>query len=745
MSPKRQMKKIYLIASLAAALVVSASVLALYLMRTAQSSLTAANTAPSVIIYAPVEGETAPADSYLLAQVTIAAQNPISRLELWLDGVLVDTQTPDVALGEVTTFNAVVQLKIPEGKHLFFARAVDSRGLIGQSLPISLLGLPLPATTEITAQEGQTLEDIAVDQGVDLNTLTQLNPNAGGGSLPGGSPVKIPAPGAKNPSGGIGPFIIPPAPLPAIFQNLAPLQLVNLPIFDLRSLIPMFIGAAPRAPSALLAGYENCTIRLAWMDNADNETGFNVWMQALGGPPKVIAALKGSPQTGPAWYEFASPITGIYSFWIEAQNGLGTQSSEIAWVGVTDLSCSPGVATQINIDMVDMFVNGGYDRVYCYLSVEGAPEKRVPLNDGQFIQLLGGWGDTSKWTGNGSSFLLPEPQDGEVTLEGKCLGWRGGGGPDDLGGFKASVPGSQWDGRRMELKAAGFTIGYRIQPHGAGQSSGFYTYTDYTIPTPSQPWITTDTSSDTAKNEKMARRPTLHWAWSGDSSKLTGFTIFLDGKFFRTVPNWQGGTPGRWEETFLLPSSCGTTYKFQVAANSGEAQSAPSSVYEYKQPLCEIYAEIKFETITFTDIDDHEAGSCDTAEMYGDIIVFRGRSIGFGNMDNTVKVGCGTYIFDQFSHADHHGPVSVSIDPTNPRIDFWALLWDEDDIFGGVHDHLCGFGMALQMPYPDWANYSKKFTLRCGEGVTTDQRGGYDAEGFVEFTVKGFKAPPGGP
>ena len=49
------------------------------------------------------------------------------------------------------------------------------------------------------------------------------------------------------------------------------------------------------------------------------------------------------------------------------------------------------------------------------------------------------------------------------------------------------------------------------------------------------------------------------------------------------------------------------------------------------------------------------------------------------------------------------------------------------------------------MPYPDWVNYSKKFTLRCDEGVITSQSGGFDAEGFVEFTVKGFEAPPGGP
>jgi hypothetical protein len=750
MSAKPKLPKKYLIASLIIAMAISAGALVLYLLRSATLKVAAANTSPSVIINAPAEGDITPAGSFILAQVSVAAQNPIARLEFWMDGVLVDTQSPDLSLENATTYHAISQLEVTEGPHMFSARAVDVKGLVGQSPPIAIQGQPLPETTEITADEGQTLEDIASAQNSDLNTLTNLNPNLGNGPLPGGSQVKIPSPGNSSgkPGGGPAgnnPTILPPAPLPITPQNVAALKLINLPLIDIRSLIPILIGAAPKAPSSLQAGYENCTIRLVWMDNANNETSFNVWMQALGGPPKVIATLSGTAQTGPAWYEFAAPVTGIYSFWIEAQNGLGIQSSEITWVGVTDLNCSPGIATQITVDVVDMFVSGGYDRAYCYLSVEGAPEKQVPTTYGQFIQVLSGWGDISNWTGSGSSFLLPEPQDGEITLEGKCLGRRGASLPDNLGLFKASVPKSEWDGRRLELKGAGFTIGYRVQPYGAAQASGFYTYTDYTIPTPSQPWITTKTSSNATENEKLARRPTMHWAWSGDPSKLTGFTIFLDGKFFRTVPNWQGGAPGRWEQMFMLPSSCGGTFQFQVAANSGEAQSAPSAVFEYKQPRCEVYAEIRFETITFTDIDDHETGSCDTAEMYGNIIVSGGKNIGFGNMDNTVKVGCGTYIFDQFSHAEHRGPVIVPIDPANPRVNFWALLWDEDDIFGGVNDHLCGFGMEINKPYQDWTNYSKKFTLRCDEGVTTSQDGGYDAEGFIEFTVKGFMAPPESP
>ncbi len=187
-----------------------------------------------------------------------------------------------------------------------------------------------------------------------------------------------------------------------------------------------------------------------------------------------------------------------------------------------------------------------------------------------------------------------------------------------------------------------------------------------------------------------------------------------------------------------------------MAANSGEAQSAPSAVYEYRQLNCEVYAEIKFETVTFTDVDDHEPGSCDTAEVYYTLIAYPAESKQFWSMDNTFDMDCGTYIFDrmavgspQASIGDNYDTLIAPIDPANPSVTIWPFLSDEDDIFGGVNDHLCSVATVIRMPYQNWANYSKKYSLRCGEGVTSSS--GFDAEGYIEFTVKGFKAPPGGP
>ena len=681
------------------------------------------NTPPTIIINSPTPNESFIAGSFLLANVTATGQNPITRIELWLDGTLLETQTPEGESGEVTTFYATASIPITEGPHMFSARAVDSKGLVGQSLPVPVQGTPRPQT----------------DPG-----SVGLSPN----DPPPALPPSPPSPGT-NPQPPPPATIIPPAPLPVTPPGITQLPLLEAKPIDIGSLLPILLSARPKAPTSLQTGYENCTIRLVWMDNADNETHFKVWMQALGGPPRVIATLKGTPKTGPAWYEFASPWTGIYSFWIEAVNALGGQSSEIAWVGVTDLNCGPGVATHLNVEILDMYVPAGYDQVYCYLSLEGAPEKRTPPSDGTYIPVINGFVDVSNWTGSGNKILVPIPADNEITLEGKCLGRKGGAKPDTLGTFSASAPKETWDGRRMELKPkdfSGYTIGYRIQYHGPTQViTGDYKYTDYTIPTPTDLAINTQTSSNPASNAALARIPTLQWIWSGDATKLnlTGFTIIMDGKPISTAFQAPLGS-GKWEDSFFLPTACGGTYKLQVAANSGNAQSAPSTVYEYKQPPCEVYAEVKFESFNFTYVDDGDP-PCDTAQVYFDIFV-NGENRSFGGPNLYYQLSCGIHYFADFTPTSaYQGSVDtfyVALEPpspsnpANPKIDI-SLFYDDADFWSD--DYLCHTNTRIQMPYQDWSSYDNTHTFPC-PGPNWTSSSGWDANGTITISVRGFEA-----
>lgn len=685
------------------------------------------STPPTIIINSPTPNETITAGSFMLANVTATGQNPIARIELWLDGSLMETQSPTPESGDVTTFYATASILMDEGPHMFSARAVDSNGLVGQSLPVAVQGLPRPQ------QEPE--EEGATPTGQDPNSAPPANPPAAGPST--------------SPSNQPPVTIIPPAPLPVTPPGTPMLPIIAIKPIDINSILPILLSGRPKAPTSLQAGYENCKIRLVWMDNADNETTFNVWMQALGGPPRVIATLKGTPQTGPAWYEFDSPWTGIYSFWIEAVNILGGQSSEIAWVGVTDLNCGPGVATHLNIEILDMYVPGGYDQAYCYLSVEGAPEKRTPATDGTYISVINGFVDVSNWTGNGNRILVPIPSDNELTLEGKCLGRKGGAKPDTLGTFSASASKEAWDGRRLELNPniSTFTIGYRIQYHGPTQViTGNYKYTDYTIPTPTDLSIKTQTSSNPASNAVLARIPTLQWAWSGDAVKLnlTGFTIIMDGKPVSAAFLAPIGS-GKWEDSFFLPTACGGTYKFQVAANAGNAQSPPSAVYEYKQPPCELYAEVKFESFEFTYVDDGNP-PCDTAQVYFDVFV-NGKSRSFGGSNLYYELSCGVHYFADFTPTSaYQGSVDtfyVPLDPpspsnpANPKIDI-SLFFDDSDSISS-DDYLCHTNTRFQVPYSQWANFSETRTFPC-PGPNWTSSSGWDANGTITISVRGFEA-----
>lgn len=675
------------------------------------------STAPTVIVNSPVPGEAIAVDSFFVANMTATGQNPVLRIELWMDGILLETQVPPEEIGEVTTFYATASILMTEGPHMFFARAVDSNGLIGQSIPISV-----PSKPKLSANADGAIPTEPVEGSVPSELETSPPPQS------------LTAPPSNIHS---------PAPLPPSPPGIIISSVLEYKPIDFGSLLPILLSARPKAPTSLKIGYENCTIRLVWMDNASDETHFNVWMQALGGPAMVIATLESRAQTGEAWYEFAAPVFGIYSFWIEAMNGLGGQSSEIAWVGVTDLIC--GAPTQLNIEIVDLSVNGGYDSVYCYLSVEGLPEKRIPVTHDQFIPVVGGGGDVSNWTGSGNSILLPNPMDGEITLEGKCLGSQGGSKPDNLGSFQTSAHQDQWDGKPMQITGAGFTFDYRILPSGSENTLGSYGYYDLTLEVPYDLEIEVGKSSSLAEQYLLNKKPTLRWKWDGNPKDISGFTIFLDGKPFMVVGANERG------HVVHLPAACGTGTELSVAANyKSNAMSIPAQppigIFQLK---CGVYVEVKFEKIRFWCLDDGdvpvipfvpldcESGSFpmnDTIESY--FYIHANGQIIENSANLTTQID---YFFQDLGSNNRDTflvPIEEPFSRNQPPTLRFGLMMKDGDPWYDADDHICAIGKDISMSYTDWMNYEERFVLECHSR---------DADGEVTILVKGFGEPPSGP
>jgi hypothetical protein len=748
------------------ALVVLAAIL---ILRDLNRARVQQNMPPSVIVHSPIAGQSATAGSFLLAHITATGQNPVFRVELWVDGEPLETQTPDPAMGEVTTFDVTSDLLVTEGPHMFFARAVDTDGLVGQSLPIPIQGDPPLAEGEasvvVVAEEGETLQEIADVHRVDVGTLQELNPGLGDGGLPADAPVVVPFPPDQSgdgspsqpqpPSGDVPsqpspgqtqpqpPGVVPPAaPLPVPPPGVPSLQVVKVAAIDIRSLIPILLSNRPKAPTSLQAGVENCKVRLQWHDNADNETHFKVWMQGLGMPPRVIATLQGSPITGPAWYEFASPQVGIYSFWIEAVNALGGQPSEIQWVAITNLGCPPALATHLEIEALDMDVASGYDRVYCYLSLEGTPEKRIPADDSAFIQVSDGRGNIANWAAGDKRLLLPIPTDDEVTLGGECWGWQGMA-LNKLGAFQASTPRALWDGSRQTLTGANFTIGYRILPFGSVDSAGMYAFYDYTIDAPYGLWVEILKPSPFVPDYENPniQWPTLHWKWDGDQTKLSGFTVFMNGNPLMQVP------PSVRAASIHLPTSCGAVYEFKVAANYwNAAMSVGSPSLKHDQGGCQVYAEVLFEWITFAETDDGWTfpvtfENCDQIQIYYDLFI---NATGHPNVIKSFwggsffkPIACGKYYFWELASPIDRSPDSdrivVPIDPPLPNSSYGGIalggvFWDHDS--GSSDDLVAVFRKTLMMPIDSWVGFDRTFEEFYTEG---------ESYGVVRFRVKGYR------
>jgi hypothetical protein len=677
---------------------------------------------PTVYITEPLPGAEVEAGTHLLISATAVGDTPIYRAELWLDGQVVDTQ--DVETTEATsTYYAHFGFLVREGPQQIVVRAVNTAGIIGQSLPVAVLGQPGPGMVcqAVLVGPGETLDDIALARDVEPQTLRDLNPELGAEEPAEGSVIIVPAPPEEAPSQSAGPTLPPagtgtsptfPGGGAVIIPAGPPLTAIPPSIITTTiPIIPMLVAhlEPPKAPDGLQGGVENCMVRLRWNDNADNEMRYEVWMAPLAGPARLIATL--SPAAGgAAWFEFAAPQTGGMSFWVEAVGTFGSQPSNLVWVEV-DPKCPTRAPAHLEVELRDMSTRGSYDKAYCYVSLENAPEVRLPSDESSFIQVHGGHGDVSAGVSGIRRLAVPIPADGALDLQGECWGWAGEA-LDKLGNFSGSSTSSQWDGTRLSLAGGGYEIGYSVTSTSAAAGTGeeaTYSYEDPTLPTPyglsllgkSIPGLPGFSST------------TLYWDWSGDQSKLTGFTVFLNAHPYTTV----SGGDKRGVQV-QLPTACGKTYKWQVAALAGDAQSPFSASYDFHTEPCPVFVNVQFKELDILCSENYwfhwTCPNCGEVGAWWTLYANdQQRKSYYSNLRLVIK--CGTY---QMSHIDSNKgdtlvvPVSAS-DPTlkvGSRF-YYMNHWGEPRDFQYA-------SRTLTMSLDQWKTYDEEFELWTkGDGV----------------------------
>jgi hypothetical protein len=578
---------------------------------------------PTVLVTEPVSGQSVPLGNFVFVSATGFGRTPISRMELWVDGEAAEIQESDLAEG-LSPFYAHFGFPASEGPHMLFVRAVNTAGIIGQSLPVGILGgiqsSPEQTVLTVSVQDGQTLDDVASTYGTYPEILQTLNPDLSGQQPAAGTAIVVPVlPGEEARPGSVGPTVPPSASggTPLAVPDTLPLKVIEPATVPLDLPLGFLAVSPPAAPTDLEAQVQDCTVRLVWNDKASNEESYVLRMAGLGSPERVIATLEPAA-SGAAWVEIEAPQPGYLSFWVEAVNRLGRQPSNIVWVYV-DPACPTAVATHLQVEALDMALTAAYDTAYCYISFEGAAEVRIPKDDSAFIQVQSQQADIAAWAGGSHAFVVPIPEDKSLEITGKCLGWSGAR-LDFLGSLSGNYAADTWDGNRRSLRGGAVEIGVAIKPLGALDAAGTrqaYAYDDPSLPVPydvreghyRSPWGDAD---------PLERG--LSWKWDGDPSTIDGFQILLNGTPYNleVLAGPPLASPSARSAIVRLPQSCGGHVSWQVAAIAGPAQSrlsARSPDNDHDLPKCEVQARVKFDAINLDwSVDD--GGECDILEAY---------------------------------------------------------------------------------------------------------------------------------
>jgi LysM repeat protein len=722
-------------------------------LRIRQQQLQAQFEPPKVTVTYPASGTSTLAGSYLPVSATAFGATPIARVELWVDGRLMDTQESRVPKGS-SPFYASFDLTVSQGLHSLVARAVDATGTMGDSWPVNVGGVERPGPDEpallVTVEEGQTLDEVAAEYDVDPETVRELNPGLGDQQPPAGSEVVLPPPHSEGEVGTegqpVGPTlpageVEPPAESPLPPPTGAPLAVVMPaariswgPLLDL-----VTAGSPPAAPTDLQAEVAGCNVRLQWKDNADNEERYVVkYVWAFSHDARVIAELEPAAG-GQAYFEFPAPSEGAFMFWVEAVNFWGEQPSNIVGPVLVEGACPQTLATHLEVEALDMALPGQYEDVYCYLSFEGAPHARVP--DGGFFDdfvesVTGGQGSIGPWASGERKMVVPVPGDESLEVEGECWGWTGGV-LSELGRCSGIYPRQTWDGTRLLLEGGDFAIGVAIKLlAGALDTSGQMTTFSYDDPSMRVPY---DVFEDRVRSfnpvDPLTR--SISWKWDGDPNTISGFEILLNG----TPYNVSGGLslvqPIARGATVMLPRECGGHISWQVRAVAGQAQSTLSALTpdnDYDLPRCPAYAMVTFQGIQFEeDCDFYPAwflsvngqvkefnASCDTGAFTGCLI--RGLNL---------RGNCGPHYFADWGEGMDPYPdtIVVPISLEQMDVEIKAAVWDRAS--GEMR-------AAVYQPWTFTSLEDLRQTMGCGQQID------YPAYGaWLWFDLYVFPTPEG--
>jgi len=611
--------------------------------------------------------EVAPEGAVFVDQPVIVfgqAQDPdgIAEVQLWVNGEMVVSQS--LSNQNQNTIVDASQAWIPTGtgNYLFMLHAIDRKGFVGQSEPVTVHAAERLYSYEVAS--GDTIDNIANDLGTTPEDIRDRNPGIEDEPTPGTSiyiPPVLPSEGGEDEEEEDVPRVDPPAPLgtpgdgtPA--EPASPPWWIYIPLPDIILCVfnpdwcgtPLSDGERITPPTNVVATpVDPCGVVVSWEDTSVNEIGFRVYRTRLGSlsDPEMIASFRPSPGDSGARFLFSSEREpfGHFTYAVTAYDGSGeVWSPPSETIEILCLTLETPDTVSVSVEALEMTVRDPFDRLYCYVSLEGSPFERVP-HGSSFIELeSGSWNIAEHFSGSNKRTIRINRVT-PLEIQAECLGWQGGT-LVNLGRFSRSHPPEEWDGRLLTASPPGssFNVTYRINPVEPEEyETGYWPYTDASIPPPfnlhTKEYYARCTGEPPSSDGilrlcNMVDQPGIAWDFNlpGGNPESLYFRIYVR-RADEATPRHYYTQPENIPAPQILVEECGSSpvfYSVEAVVGSdplsGEEITSPLSEELEVPPSCPGQLEITLEALHVYEAADGDPGTdvcfwdCgSTIEAYG--------------------------------------------------------------------------------------------------------------------------------
>lgn len=386
-----------------------------------------AKTPPTTILVSitdPGNHEKYPVSGAVSIRSTIVSDEPIQKLELWVDGMMVNGFSVN---NEITRYLAHTWVweSGSLGDHTIAVRGYNSLEESGQSNILNISSIQDPGMIVLyTSQLFDTLDDIAEKYRTSVFQILQHNPGLDATQkLPVGELIRIP----------IETSILTDAP-----QEESKVAQFNQPgvitpvTFPVRRKFFSFLAGNATSP-VISASVEGCSVKINLDTPSPKATGYNIYRLNQGGESfSHVSSISASGIPTPA-HQDDGLAAGQYQYYLASYvSGLFAATSEnpsnIVSVSVNNSSCSGDL-----VSIEELLPNSqGLEEVYLYLSVNDKGWIRFPQTQFTFM-------NSSQLINFGEMVGMIAPGlTGDLSLKGEGWGWDAGG-LIFLGTFEKSI------------------------------------------------------------------------------------------------------------------------------------------------------------------------------------------------------------------------------------------------------------------------------------------------------------------